>query len=62
MFIGLFLVVVGMVFLLKNLGFISGDVWGIIWPSALIIFGLYLTLRCRRKELFWERIWRKFEE
>lgn len=48
---GLILILLGVVFLLKNLGIITGDVWNIIWPSILIIFGLYLLIRIpmRRK-------------
>jgi len=42
---GLLLILLGVVFLLKNLGIITGDVWNIIWPSILIIFGLYLLIR-----------------
>lgn len=59
MFISLLFIVIGIVFLLKNLGVITGDVWGIIWPLILIVFGVYLTLKAHRCRLFWDRIWKK---
>jgi len=61
MFIGLFLIIIGAVFLLKNLGIITGEVWGIIWPLSLIIFGVYLALKNCCRKLFWEKIQKKFE-
>ncbi len=45
MFAGLLLVIVGVVFLLENLGYISGNVWDVIWPLIVIIAGLSLLLR-----------------
>ncbi len=41
---GLILVALGVLFLLKNLGLISGDVWGIFWPILLIILGLWIVI------------------
>lgn len=40
MTIALIIIVIGVVFLLQNLGFFSSGVWGMIWPLALIIVGL----------------------
>jgi hypothetical protein len=56
MFFSLIIIVIGLVFLLKNLGFIGGDVWPIIWPSLLILLGLSLLLKRRRREKRWEKI------
>jgi len=61
MFIASLLIVVGVVFLLKNLGLITGDIWGIIWPLILILFGVYVLLKNYRYRMFWERVWRKLE-
>jgi uncharacterized membrane protein len=61
MFFALLFIVVGLVFLLKNLGVITGDVWGVIWPLFLVIFGLYLVLKQYRYRMFWEKIWKKLE-
>lgn len=45
MFIGFSILLIGIILLLKNLGFIPGDAWDIIWPSLIIIFGLSLVLK-----------------
>jgi hypothetical protein len=45
MFLGLMILVVGIVFLMQNLGYISGSVWEILWPSFLIITGLVMIFR-----------------
>jgi hypothetical protein len=42
LFWGAVLVILGGLFLLSNLGIISINVWGIIWPTALILFGAWL--------------------
>ncbi len=61
MFISFLLIIIGVVFLLKNLGIISGNVWGIIWPLVLIAFGLYLILKTHRFRMFRDKIWKKLE-
>ena len=61
MFFSFLLIIIGAVFLLKNLGLINVDVWGIIWPLILIGLGVYLALKTYRFKLFWDRIWRKLE-
>jgi uncharacterized membrane protein len=61
MFLSFLFIVIGAVFLLKNLGFLTGDVWGIIWPLILIVFGIYLALKTHRLRLFLDRIWKKIE-
>ena len=45
MLFGAILVVIGAVLLLQNLGVVSGDVWGIIWPSLIVVLGLSLILK-----------------
>lgn len=46
-----FLIIVGVIFLLVNLGIISAAVWA-WWPILLIIVGIYiLTLKKRRKKI-----------
>lgn len=42
MFFGIFLVVVGLVFLGQNLGFISAGVWDILWPVLIVALGVSL--------------------
>ena len=61
MILPLFLIIIGSVFLLKNLGYISVSMWGIIWPVFFIVFGIGILLRKGRDDFFWEecRGWRK---
>ena len=63
MILPLFLIIIGSAFLLKNLGYISGSTWGIIWPALLIVFGIGILLRKDKGEFFWKECcgWRKKE-
>lgn len=58
---GIILIIIGIGFLLQNLGYISGSVWNIIWPIILIVLGLNLIFRQKRIGFFWEEKfdWRK---
>lgn len=47
MFWGTILVVIGLVALLKNLGFITVDVWEVVWPVLLIMLGVSLLAKKR---------------
>ncbi|MDD2909408.1 MAG: DUF5668 domain-containing protein [Candidatus Pacebacteria bacterium] len=53
MFIGFSILIIGVILLLKNLGFISINAWSIIWPCIIITFGLSLIFKpfviCRWK-------------
>lgn len=55
MILPLFLIIIGSAFLLKNLGYISGGIWGIIWPVFLIVFGIGILLRKGRDDFFLAR-------
>ena len=63
MFLGLILLIIGVVFLLKNLGYISEPTWSIIWPAILIVIGLGVILKRKGQGFFWEERfgWRKKE-
>lgn len=61
MFIAFLFIIIGTTFLLRNLGIITGDVWGIIWPLVLVVFGAYLLLKHYHWKMFWGRIWKKLE-
>jgi len=63
MIIGLILIIIGAVFLLQNLGYISGGTWNIIWPAILIVIGLGTLLKRKDQGFFWEERfgWRKKE-
>ena len=45
---GLILIIIGIVFLLINYGYIDTVSWGRLWPFLLIIFGLFILIRRRR--------------
>lgn len=60
MFFSISLIAIGVIFLLKNLGIISGEIWGIIWPTLIILLGLSLLLRPQRRH-FWNEWFNKEE-
>ncbi len=47
MFLGIAVIVIGLVFLLQSLGIISGSVWSVIWPCILILIGVGII--CKEK-------------
>lgn len=49
MFLSSIFIIIGATFLLKNLGYISQDAWGIIWPVALIVLGLWALIKGRHQ-------------
>ena len=51
MFIGIILFILGLSFLLKNLGILMDVTWSIIWPAVIMLIGLFMILK-RRK--WWE--------
>ncbi|MDP2648078.1 MAG: DUF5668 domain-containing protein [Candidatus Yanofskybacteria bacterium] len=61
--LGFILIVSGILFLLKNLGLISGNVWDTLWPALLIAAGANLIIRKSCHGFFWEERfgWRKRE-
>jgi len=51
MFMPWLLVILGVLFLLENLGFLPWLNWSIIWPLVLIAAGLYMMKKkCREGE------------
>lgn len=54
MIYSLILIIIGAVFLLQNLGYISGGTWSIIWPAILIVIGLRMILKRKNHGFFWE--------
>ena len=40
MAIGLLVIVVGVLFLLKNLGVIAGNFWDVLWPLVIVVAGI----------------------
>jgi len=50
MFTGLLLILIGALFLLKNIGVIQGGFWGWFWPLAIIIIGISIIGKGRKKQ------------
>ncbi len=44
----IWLIIIGLFFLLNNFGYLHGEVWGKLWPVFIILPGLFLLLRPRR--------------
>ncbi len=42
MYLGIFIMFGGFLFLLQNLGFFTSKIWDILWPVVIIMYGLYL--------------------
>lgn len=45
---GIILIIIGGVFLLKNVGLLEGIDWGVLWPVALIVLGINMVLKKKR--------------
>jgi len=61
MLIALSFILLGVIFLLKNLGVITAGVWGLIWPMFLILIGIWIIWKKYEWERWKEKIWRKLE-
>jgi len=48
MLFGIMVLLVGLMFLLQNLGVIQGSVWAVFWPVLLIVFGLGIMASRKR--------------
>jgi len=46
--LGLIILIIGAILLLRNLGYISMELWNIIWPSIWIIVGLKFLLKGKK--------------
>lgn len=51
---GFFLIIIGVIFLLKNLGLISAGAWDILWPILLIALGISFVTRQGKAGFFLE--------
>jgi ABC-type glycerol-3-phosphate transport system permease component len=62
MFIGLIIIVIGLVLLMQNMGFVSSEIWNVIWPSIIILFGISLLMKRNARREKWERFGEKMEK
>ncbi len=54
MFISLSFIALGVIFLLNNLEIIDIGVWNILWPTLIIIIGLSIVFKQRRRKHWWD--------
>ena len=47
MFVGIAVILIGLIFLAQNMGWISGNTWQIIWPILVILVGLSMICKHR---------------
>ena len=47
MWFGIFLVALGALYLLRNLGIIYGDIWDWAWPILIICIGIGIIIKPR---------------
>ncbi len=45
MWFGVTLIVVGVVFLLDNVGFLSHEAWDVIWPMVIVVIGIFVLFK-----------------
>jgi hypothetical protein len=49
MYVGFLLIVIGVLFLLKNLGIISGSFWDILWPIVVVFVGISMLFGRKKR-------------
>ncbi len=49
---GAVLIIIGVYFLLKNAGIIEGDFWNYLWPILIILLGLSMADKKKKKKEF----------
>ncbi len=54
MFFALAIIIIGVILLLENLGVITGNIWGWIWPSLIILLGLRMFFKPWGKKIGWQ--------
>lgn len=55
-FWAIFLILIGVLFLLGNLGIIQGDVWRFVWPLFLIVLGVLFLLGATGRGRRWSSV------
>lgn len=52
MWFGVAIIIVGVILLLQNLGFVSGGVWEVVWPALIILLGVSILAKRDRRASF----------
>jgi hypothetical protein len=62
MILGIFIIVFGLVLLLRNLGLISLPIsfWSLFFPLFLIVGGIYIIIAVKKGKEYWDRAIEKF--
>lgn len=55
MWFGVAIILVGVILLLQNLGFVSSGAWNVIWPALIILLGISILARKDRRDSFNDR-------
>ncbi len=50
MFVGMLLIILGVLLLLDHLGIIYGDVWDYFFPAAIVVLGIHLMVKGRSRK------------
>ncbi len=50
MFLGIMLLLLGVLMLLSRMGVIQGTFWGFVWPVAIIALGLSLVFKHTKRQ------------
>jgi len=45
MFAGLVIILVGIIFLLQNLGILNNNAWDIVWPAIIVLLGISILVK-----------------
>ena len=62
MLFALIIILLGVVFLLRNLGVITTHIWSVLWPSIIILVGFWLLYKRYewhiKKNKWVEKVWK----
>jgi len=53
MIFGIIVIIVGLIFLMQNLGYITAGIWSIIWPLLIIAVGLKMIVKRKGGHCWW---------
>ena len=62
MILGIFIIVMGLVLLLRNLGLIAlpASFWSIFFPLFLVVSGIYIIIAVKKGKAYWDQAIKKF--
>lgn len=62
MILGIFIIVLGLALLLRNLGLMAfpASFWSLFFPLFLIVIGIYIIIAVKKGKEYWDRAIEKF--